>query len=119
MFGDDIGGLNRIGGPSQQFGIIGSVDGSAPGVGQAVTGQDALNGRYRRQGVDAQSFEFGANGAMPDQPVAGLEGLARFESGSLRFLVKDSIYSGLSPQFWQTADSLPNRERYAETDGQG
>jgi hypothetical protein len=51
---------------------------------------------------------------------AGGSGLPVQEpDGSLRFLVKDSIYGGLRPQFWQTADSLPNRERYAETDGQG
>lgn len=59
--------------------LVGGVGTGPARSGQAMTGQAALARRQRRQGSEAQPLAFGADGAVPDHAVCGLDRLARFE----------------------------------------
>jgi len=69
MFGDNVGGLNRIHLPGHRPGIIGGERTGSHGVGQLMAGQNALNGRFARQRAHAQLFQMSPNRARPNQSV--------------------------------------------------
>src|SRR5262245_7571245 len=91
---DQIDLLEFVGGPCLGAGpqLTGQQRGEAnPWRGQAIALQDALDGAFGRERVDAESLEFSEDGRGPDQAVAGgrrsvgLEPTADGEDGPFQF----------------------------------